>query len=147
MKRTMPQRLTNKHPLAIRLLGVAFASSMVAACGTDDPDLITDSMAALCNSYCDSYPKQVDGCPDNTNFSSPKQTCKSQCSLYLDTNSCRADMQAYAKCNEQRVFECVNGSNLYTVGEDDPCEDLEDAFGFTAGDASSAGRCVDVNAL
>ncbi len=126
-------------------LGIAMMVFGPLACSDDDSDLIAENMAALCNAYCDSYPKQIEGCPAGTNYSAPKQTCKSQCAIYRDTNDCRTEMQAYAGCNSQRTFACGKGSTLYSVVGEDPCDAFEDAFGFTAGVPGSGGRCVDPN--
>jgi hypothetical protein len=126
-------------------LGITMMIFGPLACSSDDTNLVAESMAALCNAYCDTYPKQIEGCPAETNYSAPTQTCKSQCAIYRDTNDCRTEMQAYASCNAQRTFECAKGSTLYAVVGDDPCDALEDAFGITPSVPGSGGRCVDPN--
>jgi hypothetical protein len=132
-------------PITGRLRSTAFMMLLAwtAACsGTDETD-IGDSMAARCNAYCDGYPKAIEGCPADTDYSAPKQTCKSQCAIYFDTSDCRDEMTAFGACNTQRSFACAAGSNLYSVTVPDPCEAHEDAFGFTPGSTESVGRCVD----
>ena len=118
---------------------------MVCGCSDEAETTIDDSVAALCNRYCESYPLQLDSCPSETDYSAPRQVCKSQCVLYLDSQECRASMMALADCNPSRTFACGKNSSLYTIVEPDPCEPYEDDFSYTPG--GSGGRCVDPDKL